>query len=818
MPLYLLNSGSVVSELEVDGITMPLTFSVADMKQPDKRRTSSSKTIKLKGTANNMRILKNVYNLTGANLDAQILQYTFDPRVRVECLYEENGVVLFDGLFQVLRATKKEDVYEFECVMFSNIANIFNKLKDITIADLDWSEYNHLLDKDTIRKSWDESVIVDNIETSNFTSGIPDGFGYIYSWFDLGLDYVSGIPVRQKTNQLTLGVYFREILSKVMEYVGEDYTFTLNDTELFRRLVMFNEGGEIPNITAAEIALREVERTDVVGYESDYPVLNTINPLDATGNYNTSVNINYSTLLGRFTTGVSQDDLNQVMPLGSEIRYIKIAKTGVYNINLFGEFFLSLVGYEFTDIEWNRQFENLAIRVLKNGALLKSYGLGSTLTIEPTKQEALISYNLSDEFFLNEGDEIKIELTYSAKHSIRYDQNVDKPERVTLTIDSKTEDQNINITSIEDDIQDGSNVLMTRFLAQMKCSDWMRSFMRMFNLYQVERDGGILFIPAKDYYKSTNIGDTDNWSEYLDYSEEIEIEPPNRIKGKFYEMAFSPESDFYNEKYLDEFGTYYGNKIYEISNTWQEGTNKIELGFAQSVPVQQPASSVIMPTIYKEKNGEVEPYKGKAPRIFFYNGIINVPQDEACSIHPSNGEWEFADTGTPLFIGDTNGWAYPSFHHTLDLDSPSFDLVFEIPKRIFYSTSIFTSSNLWSTYWEKFIQEITSSDAKIFTAYFKLSRKLIKDLDFSRLKNVNGVLYRLNVVEDYIANENITVKCELIKIIKGDGNVVQTIDNIPKLPDSKEYNLSGGEDDDGTGTGITYGGVSSEKISNVIYG
>jgi hypothetical protein len=211
MGLFLTIQGSQV-ELDVEDENLPLTFSVADMKQPDKRKSSSSKTGKLPFTANNLNILRNVYNLSGANLDTQILQFTFDPRVRVECRYvTEDGITLFDGLFQVLKTIKEPSGGYFEYLMFSNIQNVIAELGDILVSDLDWSEYNHTLDKDIIRDSWDDSVLVNNVATSNFTSDIPDGFGYVYSWFDLGFAY-NGTPRRQQTNQLTLGVYFREVL------------------------------------------------------------------------------------------------------------------------------------------------------------------------------------------------------------------------------------------------------------------------------------------------------------------------------------------------------------------------------------------------------------------------------------------------------------------------------------------------------------------------------------------------------------------------------------------------------------------------------
>lgn len=798
MPLYLKNNNAIQSQLDIDGVDIPITYTVADMKEPDQRRSSSSKTITLKGTVNNMRVLKNVYNLTGANLDNQILQFTFDPRIRVECIYEDNGITLFDGLFQVLKATKSNNHFEFECVLFSNIANIYNKLKDINIGELGWSEYNHTLDKDIIRKAWDESVLINGVATSNFDNQkIPKGFGYIYSWFDLGYKYVGYSPARQRTNQLVVGVYFREILQKIMEYVGEDnYEFTLNNTELFKRLTLFFSGGEIPQLTQSEIDLREVDKTDKVELIREYPV--------EAG----TLNIDYRQSMAVYTNAVSQDDLSQVLPATSQNRIIRVAKTGTYSLDLSGSLYFSLLESSGYIQSSNTAASN--IEIVRNGAIVDIFSLGA-LGIQPdtAKQNIKKDYTFSNNYDLKEGDEIEIRLTFKGLYSKAANQD-GETEIATLYIESKTLNQRVRLQAIEGVITDGSDIVISRYLPELKCADFLKSLMRMFNLYQIEEDDKIKFIPATDYYKSTLVADQDNWTDLLDEENPIEIEPPNRIKGKFYDMSFATEDDYYNERYREEFGVNYGDKRYEIANTWQEGVNKIELNFSQSVPVQLPDSGVVMPAIYKkDEAGIVSPYKGKKARVFIYNGLYGIDHAEVCSLHPSNGDYEFADTGFASYITTpTESWVYPSFHHTQNMVNPKFDITFERPRRVFYNEYGISNANLWSKYWEKFIEEITSSDAKILTAYFKLNRKIIKDLDFSKLKNIGGVLYRLNLVDEYLANEYLTVKCELIKVIKGDSFAASTILGNPVTHNGggKDDGLIDGGLDDTLNGGYTHNG------------
>jgi hypothetical protein len=803
MGLFLTIQGSQV-ELDVEDENLPLTFSVADMKQPDKRKSSSSKTGKLPFTANNLNILRNVYNLSGANLDTQILQFTFDPRVRVECRYvTEDGITLFDGLFQVLKTIKEPNGGYFEYLMFSNIQNVIAELGDILVSDLDWSEYNHTLDKDIIRDSWDDSVLVNNVATSNFTSDIPDGFGYVYSWFDLGFAY-NGTPRRQQTNQLTLGVYFREVLSKMMAFAGQDYTFTMNDLEMFKRMVLFNEGGEIPKLSQAQLDNKKVDLDNEINFIE--PV-----PSDFISTYQLSVNRDLSS----YFTIANIDPSNQV-----QNGKIIVGQSGLYKLNFSGSYYVSAVASNFdSPTDWQYGTRVVGFAVLRNGiqvAPSADVELATLPTLASTKQETLETINYEGEFFFNNGDVIDVRM-YVAYTAIWQDQDVQPQDVLTITIESKTDEQNILLTAIEADLEDGSDISIARFLPKLKCADFYKSLMRMFNLYQIDTDDGVEIIPAVDFYLGTNANSTDDWSQLLDYSNTIEIEPPNRIEGKFYSFAFTEEQDIYNKTYREEWGQNYGNRIFEVANTWQQGTNEVKLSFAQSVPVQIAGTDVIMPAIYKEENGVVSPYKGKGARVFFYNGLINVPQTQACSISPSNGDWGFPDlSNEPLFISKGANWCYPQFHHTLNVANPTFDMVFELPRRLYFDIVNLTNSNLWSEYWEKFILELTSADSKILTAYFKLSKLDIKNLNFKRLKNIDGVVYRLNLVSDYMAGDELTVKCELIKVIQGD-NVSFT--SIPVVdPAINTDPLIIGDDGNGTGTGVISGGITKERYSVRIYG
>lgn len=757
MEIFLNNTE--ILKLDVDPIDAPFSFSVADMKNPEKRKSSVSKTITIKGTASNMRVLQVFYNLSAAQLDQSNLPFNFDPRQRIEARVDDNGVTVFDGLLQIVKARIVNRNYEFEAILFSDMANIYADLNEIKIADLGWSEYNHDLDKDTIRDSWDSTVLVNGSAVSNFTSGIPDGFGYIYSWFDLGYEYPALTATKQRTNQMQIGVYFREVLQKIFEYLDISYDFTLNDEEFFKRMVLFNKLGEQLSLTADEIADRQHTADLAVALDSI-----TMN-YQSTGNGATNTSGSNSLFLFEklFTS-------NQVFTNNTDFDGgVVINNQGTYNFSLTGDIDVQVFSNEnqmsFEDSNTRECF----IVIKRNGS-----NIGAQPFDLPQVSNSIgftnIAVSVDVELLCEVGDYIEFELQCFVIYESTGGFNSSDVPSITI---QQTLPLSFDMIALDEPLEDGDLVNVSRFVPDMKCSDFLKSLLRKFNLYQTDEDGVITFTPASDYYGGTAATDLEGWSDKLDYSETIEIEPPNRIEGKFYNAKWVDENDVYHEQYLSETGERYGNYMYEISNTWQQGIKDIEVGFSQSVPIQIDGTEQIMPAIFSEKDGIVSPYKGNAPRLFFYNGLVQVPQSSAGSIHPSNpNEWGFPDLGgDPLFIVDGLNWYYPQFHHTLNLSTDAdFDLNFKTPTLRYYDGSLTVgvpNDNLFERYWRVFIEELTSADAKILTAYFKLTKQDIKNLDFSKLKEIDGVIYRLNIVDNFVSADNVTTKCELIKVLKG---------------------------------------------------
>ena len=114
---------------------------------------------------------------------------------------------------------------------------------------------------------------------------------------------------------------------------------------------------------------------------------------------------------------------------------------------------------------------------------------------------------------------------------------------------------------------------------------------------------------------------------------------------------------------------------------------------------------------------------------------------------------------------------YPYVGHLDDIDNPTFDFNFGVPEVVYYAATNYTNENLYQ-YHETFIKEIVSRFGKLLTCYVMLDADQINRLDFRNLINIDGVVYRLQKINDYDSGKGQSTLVELIRIIEGEGQAV----------------------------------------------
>ena len=280
--------------------------------------------------------------------------------------------------------------------------------------------------------------------------------------------------------------------------------------------------------------------------------------------------------------------------------------------------------------------------------------------------------------------------------------------------------------------------------------DFFSSICKMFNLYVFEdytEQKKLKIVPFVDYYADAEAVD---WSLKVDRSKPMKLKPMSELNARYYQFKYKSDNDYYGENYRKKFNDDYANYIYDSEFEFAKETNIVELIFASSVQYSKTGTDKYFPAIYKLSNENTKEDK--------MDSVIRILQAQKIS---SVTSWALKNGGTTLASYTAYGYA----GHLNDPISPTSDINFGIPKELYYDASVYTSVNLFNTYWSSYLAEITDKDSRLLTCTMKLAYKDIYQLDFSKLIWIDGVLYRINRIVDYNATNEDTCSVELLKII-----------------------------------------------------
>jgi hypothetical protein len=788
-----MNARLVCNGVDLDlaqGIPFPLNFSIADSKEPNKRKRNYSKSIVIEGTSNNMQFFSSTYQLSLTDLDNGGIGFNFDPTKRVDAQYFKGGIMVFNGLLQLNDVTIRGGNYFFSCTLFSNFIDLFMQLGDRKVSELGWDEYDHALTRVIVKKSWDTSVTLNGVDTVNFSGGNPLGFGYLYPLVDYGFNT---IPSTFGINNLVPLVYIREIIEKCFAVAGLTITSNFIDSVLFRKLVFGYEGGKRRVLTQAQIDARHLEASGDVYRTNTYPRTNTSN--GATNSFN------YPNLLGLITgpttpsvgltTTISDIGTNIFLNNG-DIQYIGLP--GTYKMTVSGSYqqTITLNGGQ-TIVSGTHGFD---IQFLRYGIVI------DTVTVNAVSGALTCGVNYSKTFEYNTANNNNIFTSIRINSRINIQTTTQTPATITLVRETPIP-FTYEIDCLDGTLNDGSIVKLAPVIPDMKAKDFMEGIIKAFNLYISDPNlfKEVTIEPLQSFYQPTT--EFDDWSQIIDHDKDIKILPASTIDGKVYQFSFQDEDDYDNLRYKDEFRQRYGNLDYTIESTYQTGERKYELPFGQAVPIQLVNSSIVLPRIVKFENNLFVPFKGK-PKVYFYNGLKTG---------------NFRLTNVIASGGSEDLTSYPCVHHFDNFENPTFDWNWQLPSRIYYgdANTIVTTYNLFIAYHDKFIRELTGRDSKIVQAYAKLSAQMINTLDFSKLKMINGVLFRLNEIKDFDSDVAESTYIELLRIIEASNPI--DLQGLAEATGTELLDVwSGGTDTIDEDTDVIFGGIGLGGNSLILRG
>jgi hypothetical protein len=330
----------------------------------------------------------------------------------------------------------------------------------------------------------------------------------------------------------------------------------------------------------------------------------------------------------------------------------------------------------------------------------------------------------------------------------------------TILYKSQYNQLSISIDSLTPIIQplvDGDTITINDTIPKnIMQKDFLSSIMKMFNFYLYEDNTTQKFIkmtPYIDFY-DTDVNDALDWTYKMDVGKPLVLKPMSELNARYYLFKYKDDSDYYNEQYKKRFNLGYGTNKFDTGFEFAKEETSVDLIFSSTPLVGYDVGGKVYPTIFK-RTGDVV---GVGEEAMDHN--IRIMQTKLIT---GVASYEIRNASVVL----ATKTEYPYAGHFNDPYTPTIDINYAIPSLLYYQPTNIDdiSVNLFTLYWIQYMYEIIDQDSRLLIANFRLNEQDINQLDFSKLIYIQGVLYRLNKINDYNATQRDTCKVELLKVI-----------------------------------------------------
>lgn len=725
-------------------VPVPITYSVADVRRPETRTGTGSKTIVIPGTKTNNLLLTHIYDI---NYDIQTSGTTnfspdFNPNLKARAEIMVDGLTVFYGYMKLLDIKRdQQDLsrINYEIQLVGDFMNLFNDIGDKLLTDLSFSEYNHTYNKVNQEATW---------TNTNY------GVGYVYPMINYG-DVTNSSS--WDVNNFYPAIYAKTYVDKIFLAAGWTYTSSFFTSSFFKRLIIPFSGEKLA-LTAAQIQERLFSANTsavtsgsvtMTGAESSIgfnqrPLVFNNETLDPGGNYNPATGLFTCGEAGTYsfyTSGVARATADTVVALGG--------------VQIYG----------------------VTVVVEKNGVTFSSQSI-----VGPTQSSYLAGQNIFTEVWehnagvvLAVGDTVNIDVSMTIPVSAG-------SGTVTFSLLSGALFKNTLSSTV---VVDGNDLDMNgAVVKEVKQRDLLSSIMRLFNLYcEVDKNvpNNLLIETYDDFYDS---GNTYDWSKKLDVARGVNITPMGALDARRYRITYAQDGDYWNKLYTDTFKETYGEKYVDVVNDFLTNTNTNEVLFAPTPLIGTNAHDRVIPEIYQVTSSGAKQKVRSKPRLLYWAGATATANS-----------WTYTSTVS----GSSTENTFPYAGHLDDTDNPTLDLCIGPPRLVYYDsptsgTIDYTNNNIYNAYHSKYISEITDRNSKILTGYFRLRPLDIFKLSFRDRIYIDGQYYRLHKIIDYDASTETLTKVELLKVKAGvpfvPSSGIQLIDGVlydsNLIPDSRQ--------------------------------
>lgn len=286
--------------------------------------------------------------------------------------------------------------------------------------------------------------------------------------------------------------------------------------------------------------------------------------------------------------------------------------------------------------------------------------------------------------------------------------------------------------------------------------DFISSIVKLFNLYVWEDpfDASVLHLdPYVGFYDTSSLN-AKNWTLKIARSEAMRLTPMSQLTARYYNFKMKSDSDYWNDLYTKRFNQNYGDRLLDTNYQLSKDSQDIQIIFSGTVLVGYAGEDKVYSTIFK-RTGTTSIVEEQT------DSNIRILQGKYI---PSVTSWNILDTDNATILHTGSDYFYAG--HLDDPATPETDIQFGAPKQVFFALAGIVSNNQFNAYWSSYMAEITDKDSRLLTCKMYLNTMDIYSLDFSKLINVDGVLYRIVKIENYNTLRPDLSDVTLLKVIK----------------------------------------------------
>jgi hypothetical protein len=701
-------------------IPVSINFNIADVREPDKFKSSWSKTINLP-ESNAVNILfENVYEVNAVT-------NTFNKNKKTKVKYYVDDIVNLEGDLQLLKITISPDnLKTYECAIKGEGASFFGDIGEYYITgnpdpanDLDFSEYNHTYNRaNQIAKR------------GNYGYGFDCIYGHIENGNNAGNETVFSVA------DFIPMFHVREYLKKIIEKTGRTYTSGIIESVEFKKHVIY------PNLSGLLLTQTQIQNKQYyVGLTSDYTMANGV-----------GIDVNHTKETSPFF-----DPSNQ-----SNGTYVQIGFNAYYNTAASNVYNLIMTHTDPSVVNCRLKFDsNLQIKKSSDSGSTFFALVNSNIQIlnllTPLNKNVNYTFThavATDEMYLSNGDRLYhyvSPLIYSINYYDVYDNLITSGTgTVTLKLKSGANGTSFYSLLTRKSVQDGDTLLANSCLPQkIKQKDFLKSIIQMFNL-QIEVDKNNpknLIIETFDVFHAGGILNYENRTD-LDKEQTNNI---NTLDSKRYIFRYKSDTDYYNNLFQTKYNEPFGTETINVENEFSVAEKVNEVIFSPTPNVANYALGIIVPKIYKLESNVIKPTTPNI-RILTCGGIKTSPNS-----------YTYKGFGLTDLI--TNQYLYVG--HTDNPLQPTIDLSFGLPKEVYYTfiNTYFTNNNLYNRFHKNYILNISDRDAKFITKYLWVNALDINNFSFRNRLFIDGSYYTVNRIENYTPLNETSTKYELVKLL-----------------------------------------------------